>query len=167
MACNYGCPKGFSTGSGKSTIGARIEMDRTVENIEEIVLAVRDQDEAVALFEDLLGLEFKDSWTVPADAMRVKCAKIGDTQFHIVTSLSPDAVIDRFITERGEGIHHIAFRVRNLDETISRLKEKNMKLVPETPRTRENKRYVFVHPRSAHGVLIELVEIRQEGSNVG
>jgi methylmalonyl-CoA epimerase len=154
------CPKGFSAGSEESTPGRR-KMSRVVENIEEVVLAVQDQDKAVALFEDLFGLEFKDSWTVPADSMRVKCAKVGNTQFHIVTSLTPDALIAKFIAQKGEGIHHIAFRVRNLDETISRLKEKKVKLIPETPRTRERKRYVFVHPGSAHGMLIELIEIQE------
>ncbi|MFC1870086.1 VOC family protein [Chloroflexota bacterium] len=135
-------------------------MGGIVENIEEVVLAVHDQDEAVVLFEGLFGLEFKESWTVPMDAMQVKCAKVGDTQFHIVTSLRPDAVIAKFIAERGEGIHHICFKVRNLDETVSRLKEKNVKLVPETPRTNDGGRYIFIHPRFAHGVLIELLERR-------
>lgn len=136
-------------------------MSRIVENIEEVVLAVKDQDEAVALFEDLFGLEFNDTWTVPADSMRVKCAQVGDTQFHIVASLSPDALIDKFISQKGEGLHHIAFRVKNLDKAISRLKQKNVKLIPETPRTRANKRYVFIHPKSAHGLLIEVVEIKK------
>lgn len=129
-----------------------------LENIEEVVLAVQHQDEVVALFEELFGLEFKDSWVVPADSMKVKCAKVGDTQFHIVASTSPDAVIARFIRDRGEGIHHIAFRVGDLDETITRLREKGIRLVPENPIVLGPVRYIFVHPKSAHGVMIELIE---------
>ena len=134
-------------------------MSRIVENIEEVVLAVEHQDEVVALFEELFGLEFKDSWTVPVDSMKVKCAKIGSTQFHIVASTSPDALIAKFIRDRGEGIHHIAFRVSNLDEIVSKLKKKGIKLVPQEPRRSERAaRVIFVHPKSAHGMLIELIE---------
>ena len=136
-------------------------MDRIIENIEEVVLAVEHQEEAVALFEDLFGIEFKESWTVPADSMKVRCARIGDTQFHIVASEKPDAVIAKYIRDRGEGIHHIAFRVINLDQLITRLKEKGLKLVPEEPREDEIRRYIFVHPKSVHGVLIELMEYKK------
>ena len=134
-------------------------MSEIIENVEEVVLAVENQDEAVAFFEDLFGLEFKDSWKVPVDKMKVKCAKIGSTQFHIVASTSPDAVIAKFVRDRGEGIHHIAFRVSNLDEIVSKLKNKGIKLVPEEPRRSERDgRYIFVHPKSACGMLIELIE---------
>jgi len=133
-------------------------MDRIVENIEEVVLAVEHQDEAIALFEELFGFEFNNSWTVAVDSMKVMCAKVGDTQFHIVSSMSPDAVIAKYIRDRGEGIHHIAFRVSNLDKLVTRLKGKGVRLVPEQPRTTDISRYIFVHPKSVHGVLIELIE---------
>ena len=135
-------------------------MGKVVENIEEVVLAVEHQDEAVALFEELFGLEFRDSWMMPNYDIKVKSARVGDTQFQIVASTSPDAVIAKYIQDRGEGIHHIAFRVGNLDETILRLKAKGIKLVPEEPVRREetSSRYIFVHPMSIHGVLIELIE---------
>ncbi len=135
-------------------------MDKIVENIEEVVLAVEHQDEAVALFEELFGLEFKESWMVPNDNMKVKCARVGITQFHIVASTTPDAVIAKYIRDRGEGIHHIAFRVSNLDEIVARLKGKGVKLIPEEPIVGREAgvRYIFVHPKSVHGVLIELTE---------
>ncbi|MBE0481694.1 MAG: VOC family protein [Dehalococcoidia bacterium] len=130
-----------------------------IENIEEVVLAVEDQDKVVALFEDLFDLEFKDSWTVPADNMSVKCAHIGSTMFHIVSSMSENAVIARFIRDRGEGVHHIAFRVRDMDEIVTRLREKGVKLVPEDPISLgpSGPSYIFVHPRSLHGIMIELI----------
>ena len=136
-------------------------MGRIIENIEEIALAVENQEEAVALFEELFGFVFKDIWTVPADSMKVRCAKIGDAQFHIVASEKPDAVIAKYIRDRGEGLHHIAFRVANLEQLIIRLKEKGVRLVPEEPREDELRRYIFVHPKSAHGVLIELIEYKR------
>jgi methylmalonyl-CoA/ethylmalonyl-CoA epimerase len=129
-----------------------------IENVEEVVLAVENQDEVVALFEDLFGLEFKDSWTVPADSMSVRCAHIGDTMFHIVSSMTPDAVIAKFLQNRGEGIHHIAFRVRDMDEMVTRLRQKGVRLVPEEPISLgpSGASYIFIHPQSVYGVLIEL-----------
>jgi methylmalonyl-CoA/ethylmalonyl-CoA epimerase len=133
-------------------------MDRIVQIIEEVVLAVKDLEEAVAMFEELFGLDFKDSWAVPEDKMEVRSAKIGDTQFHVVASATPDAVVGKYIRNRGEGIHHICFRVSNLDALVAKLKEKGVRLVPETPRRGRTSRYIFVHPKSAHGVMIELME---------
>jgi methylmalonyl-CoA epimerase len=133
-------------------------MGKIVQNVEEVVLAVKDQEEVVAMFEDLFDLDFKDSWTVPEDRMKVRSAKIGDTQFHVVASETPDAVIGKYIRDRGEGIHHICFRVSNLDELIARLKEKGIRLVPDIPRRGRISRFIFVHPKSAHGVMIELIE---------
>jgi methylmalonyl-CoA/ethylmalonyl-CoA epimerase len=133
-------------------------VDKIVKNIEEVVLAVKDQEEVVAMFEDLFGLDFKDSWTVPEDKMNVRSAKIGDTQFHVVASETQDAVIGKYIRDRGEGIHHICFKVSNLDELIARLKEKGVRLVPEIPRRDRTSRFIFVHPKSVHGVMIELME---------
>jgi len=130
-----------------------------LEHVEEIVLAVEDQGKAVTLFESLFGLKFDKSWTVPVDNMNVKCAMVGDTQFHIVASTKPDTLIDKFVRERGEGLHHVAFRVKDLDATVSHIKGLGITVIPETPRTgQEGARYAFVHPRSVHGLLIELIE---------
>lgn len=134
-------------------------MDGIVENIEEVVLAVENQDETVALFEEVFGFKFKESWTVPVDNMRVRCARIGDTQFHVVASTSPEGLIAKFVRDRGEGIHHIAFRVSNLEEAIARLKQKGIRVIPQEPRTgSQSARYIFAHPKFMHGVLIELIE---------
>ena len=133
-------------------------MSRFIENVEEVVLAVENQDEVVDLFEELFDIEFKDSWTVPIYDMGVKSAQIGSTQFQVISSTSPDGLVAKFIQDRGEGMHHIAFRVKNLDELITRLKNKGVKLVPEEPKEMKSSRFIFVHPKSAHGLLIELIE---------
>ena len=134
-------------------------MVRILECVEEIVLAVKNQKKTVAFFEELFGLEFDRNWTVPVDSMKVECAMIGDTQFHVVASTRPDTLIDKFIQQRGEGIHHIAFRVKNLDVIISKLVGLGIRLVPEIPRkVREGGRYIFIHPKYVNGLLIELIE---------
>ena len=145
---------------------ARDRKPGMIENVEEEVLAVENQDKVVALFEELFGLEFNDSWTVPADSMSVKCAHIGSTMFHIVSSMTPDAVIGKFVRSRGEGIHHIAFRVRDMDEIVNRLRAKDVRLVPEKPVEvgDSGASFIFVHPKSLHGVMIELICAgKQEG----
>jgi len=134
-------------------------MSSILKHVEEVVLAVEDQEKSVALFEELFGLEFNKSWTVPVDNMRVMCAMVGETQFHIVASTEPNALIAKFVKQKGEGIHHIAFRVDDLGAVIGKLKNRGIKLVPEEPRTgREGGRYIFIHPKSVHGLLIELIE---------
>lgn len=135
-------------------------MDKIVKNIEEVVLVVEKQDEVASLFEDLFGFEFNRSWDMPMYDMHVKSARVGDCQFQVVgsTNPAPDAFINKFIKDRGEGIHHIAFNVSNLDETVARLKEKGVKLIPEKPvGIAGQTRFVFVHPKSVHGILIELL----------
>jgi len=79
--------------------------------------------------------------------------------FHIVSSTAHDGVIAKFIRDRGEGLHHIAFWVRDMDEIVSRLREKGVKLVPDDPISfgPSGPPYIFVHPKSTHGVLIELI----------
>ncbi len=139
-------------------------MGRVVQKLEEVALAVGDQDKAVAWFQDLFGIQFNESWEVPVDSMKVKCARIGDTQFHIVAPTNPNSVIAKFLKERDQGIHHIAFMVNDLDELITRLKEKGVRLIPEIPRVASKSgvqlKYIFVHPKSAYGLLIELIEKR-------
>ena len=133
--------------------------NKIVKNIQEVVLAVEKQDEAVALFEELFGLEFKDGWDMPTYDMKVKSAKVGDTQLQIITPTSSESIIAKYIQDRGEGLHHIAFMLSDLDETVARLKEKNIKLIPDSPVSVEGRplRYIFIHPKSVHGVLIELL----------
>lgn len=130
----------------------------SIKNIAEIVIAVNDAQKAAAFFKDTLGLNFNIEWKMPNEKMSVKAAQIADTQLHIVESTDYDGVIAKFIQQRGEGLHHIAFSVENLDQLVSELKEKGIKLIPEKPIAYFNGRYIFIHPKSAFGVLIELIE---------
>jgi methylmalonyl-CoA epimerase len=131
-----------------------------VENVEEVVLAVEDLDGAVKLYEDLFGIKFDAEWEIPMDNMLVKSALIGETQFQIVRSTAPDGLIAKFIQKRGEGIHHICFRVKNLGEMVDRLRSRGAQIVPEEPIEFGDAVYVFIHPSSTHGLLIELIERR-------
>jgi len=126
--------------------------------IGEVVIAVENMKEAVALYEDLFGLKFDVEWTMPGENMNVKAATLGETQLQIVESTSPDGVVARFIRDKGEGLNHICFRVTNMEELIARLKKKGVRLVPEEPVIIPPVSYIFVHPKFTHGVLIELIQ---------
>ena len=131
-----------------------------VEAILEVVIAVENVEDGVALYEDLFGLKFELEWTVPDENIHVKAATIGETQLQIVESTSPEGVIAKFIRDRGEGLNHICFRITNLEEMVARLKKKGVRVIPEEPVGMPPASYIFVHPKFTHGVLIELVEYK-------
>lgn len=128
-----------------------------IESIEEIAIAVKDMAKAIELFKELFGFTFDTGWDMPVENMKVKSERVANVQFQLLESTSPNGVIARFIKSRGEGLHHIAFRVTNLEEMVKRLKQKGVRFVPEKPVAGS---YIFIHPKSAQGVLIELIERR-------
>jgi len=131
-----------------------------------VVIAVKDADKAATLFRDLFGLKFETEWDMPDERMKVKSERISGTQLQFIESTSPDGVVAKFIQERGEGLNHIAFRVTNLKEMVGKLKKKGVKLIPEEPIEIKNPlgkgvvAYIFIHPKSTCGTLIELIERR-------
>jgi len=132
--------------------------------LEEVVIAVRSVDEAARDFHEMLGLEFKGGWVLDNEKIRIRMEQLGDTQLHLMEPTSPDSVVESFLEKRGEGLNHIAFRVEGLDELVKHLRGLGVRLVPEEPveivhpYTGERIRYIFIHPKNAHGVLIELIE---------
>ena len=138
--------------------------ESTIENIEEVAIAVKDVEKAAVLFKDLFGMKFEIGWDMPNEKMKVRSERISGTQLQFVESTSPEGVIAKFIQSRGEGLNHIAFKVTDLKEMVGRLKGKGVKLVPEEPVEIKNPigkgstAYIFIHPKSACGTLIELIE---------
>ena len=140
-------------------------MSESVKSIAEVAIAVQNQDEVAALFEEILDIKFTEYWTLPEpDSVKVKSAWIGDTLLQLLESETPDAVIGKYVHDKGEGLHHIALKVTNLDTIIARLKARGAKLLYESPvevKVTEKfprQRAAFVHPKSTHGVLLELLE---------
>ena len=139
--------------------------------IEEIVIAVKDVNQAAQHFKDLFGMEFEYGWTVPGQKVKVRSQVIGDTQLQFIQATDPESVVAKFIKAKGEGLNHFAFKVKNLREMVKRLKAKGVKFIPEDvveislkdkkiPIRGEKASFIFIHPSSAFGVLIELVEGR-------
>lgn len=127
--------------------------------IEHLGFAVSQADERVSLFEKLLGTNLTKSEEVASEKVRTWFFPVGESQIELLESLDPEGVISKFIGKRGEGMHHIAFLTDDLNGEINRLKNLGFEFISETPKKgADNKRIVFLHPKSTAGVLVELCE---------
>ena len=123
-----------------------------------IGVAVRRLDEALADY-GKLGFEAGPVEEMPTQGVRVAFLRAGPVRIELLESLSPEGVIARFIERRGEGLHHLAFSVRDIREEMRRLRGQGLELIDAEPRPGAHGRLVaFLHPRSARGVLLELVQ---------
>jgi len=128
-------------------------------SIHHIGVAVRSLREALDFYEPALGLAQKSGVAVPPEQVRVAMLSAGEPRIELLEATSPDSAVARFIAKRGEGMHHIALRVPDLAKAVEQLKARGAKLVTAEIQTgAEGYRYVFVHPKSAGGVLLELIE---------
>lgn len=130
--------------------------------IEHIGIATRALDEALIFWRDALGLEVTETEEVAEQKVRVAMLPLGESRVELLEPTSDDSPVAKFIEKRGAGIHHIAVRVENIRQSLARLKEQGIRLIDETPRIGAGGCLVaFVHPSSANGVLLELVEHTQ------
>ncbi len=130
--------------------------------LEHIGIATRGIDEAVAFWRDALGLEVVETEEVAEQKVRVAMLPVGEPRIELLEPTSEDSPIAKFLAKRGPGIHHIAMRVDDIRATLARLKENGARLIDETPRIGAGGCLVaFIHPSSANGVLLELVEHTQ------
>jgi methylmalonyl-CoA/ethylmalonyl-CoA epimerase len=127
--------------------------------IDHLGIAVNSIEEAKKLFQDILGLKFEGTETVQEQKVTTAFFPVGDSEVELLESTAPDGPIAKYLEKRGEGIQHIAFRVDNLEEALTELKEKGIRLIDEKPRKGAGgAKIAFLHPKSTHGVLIELSE---------
>ena len=127
--------------------------------IDHLGIAVHSIEEAKKLFQDTLGLKFEGSETVAEQKVTTAFFPAGDSGVELLESTAPDGPIAKYLEKRGEGIQHIAFRVENIEEALAELKEKGIRLIDEKPRLGAGgAKIAFLHPKSTHGVLIEISE---------
>jgi methylmalonyl-CoA/ethylmalonyl-CoA epimerase len=126
--------------------------------IDHIGVVVRDIQEALKVYQAALGLPLREVAEVPDQKVEVAFLPVGESNIELVQPLSDDTGTAKFLKERGEGIHHICLEVSDIESALARLKAHGVELIDEEPRRGAHGRVAFVHPRDAHGVLIELVE---------
>ena len=126
--------------------------------IDHLGIAVRSLTAAKKIYE-MLGMSVSAEEVVEHERVRLVMVPIGDTRLELLEPTSDDSVIARFIAKRGEGLHHISIRVPDLNAAVRKLKQNGVRLVSEEIKTGAGgHRYIFVHPSSTAGVLLELVE---------
>ena len=126
-------------------------------SIEHIGIAVRNLEESIKFYEDILGLKCYAIEEVEDQKVKTAFFNAGQTKIELLETTDPDGPIAKFIEKRGEGIHHIAFKTDNIKSSLKELKEKNIILIDDQPRKgAENLDIAFIHPKSANGVLIEI-----------
>lgn len=138
----------------------RIEFNQLLmKKIEHIGIAVKNLELAVPLFEKLLNTSCYKTELVASEKVNTAFFKTGESKIELLESTDPDGVITRYIDKKGEGMHHIAFEVENIDNEITRLKKQGFMFINETPKKgADNKWVCFLHPKSTNGVLIELCQ---------
>lgn len=130
-----------------------------MKKIEHIGIAVNDLEESNELFKKLLGKAHYKIEAVASEMVNTSFFKVGPNKIELVASTDPGGPIAKFLEKRGEGIHHIAFEVKDIYKEMERLRKEGFKILNEKPKKgADNKLVCFVHPKTANGVLIELCQ---------
>lgn len=130
--------------------------------IDHIGIIVRDIQQALEFYETALGLSLSQVVEVPDQKVEVAFLPVGESNIELVQPLTDDTGTAKFLEKRGEGIHHICLEVEDIEAALAQLKAHGAPLIDETPRPGAHGRVAFIHPKGAHGVLLELVEHEHE-----
>jgi len=129
-----------------------------LKRISHVGIAVKDLDETVKFYEKL-GLKVDAVEEVPAQKVRVAFIQIGEVRIELLEATSDESPIAKYIEKRGEGIHHLALETDDLKKSLKETEEKGIRLIDKEPRKgAHNADIAFIHPKSSHGVLLELCE---------
>jgi methylmalonyl-CoA/ethylmalonyl-CoA epimerase len=127
--------------------------------IEHIGIAVKDMDEAEKRFARLLGIASYKRETVESEGVLTSFFKVGESKIELLSATRPDSPIRKFIDKKGEGIHHIAFEVENIERKIAGLKNDGFVFINEIPKKgADHKKIAFIHPKSTGGILVEICQ---------
>ena len=129
--------------------------------IDHLGIATRDIGDALTFWRDTLGLELADTEEVPEQKVRVAMLPLGESRIELLEPTDDDSTIAKFLEKRGPGLHHVAVRVHDIHEALAQMKAQGARLIDEQPRVGAGDCLVaFIHPASANGVLLELVQHR-------
>jgi methylmalonyl-CoA/ethylmalonyl-CoA epimerase len=127
--------------------------------INHIGIAVQSIDAVIPFYRDQLGMEFLGSEDVPEQKVRVAMLCVGESKIELLEPLSSDSPVAKFLEKSGQGIHHVAYEVADLQSAIAKLVAEGSRMIDEKPRNGAHGSLIaFVHPKSSHGVLTELCQ---------
>jgi methylmalonyl-CoA/ethylmalonyl-CoA epimerase len=127
--------------------------------VDHIGVAVEDIDASLQLYERDYGMTLVHRETVADQGVEAALLDVGENHIELLAATGPDTPVGRFIAKKGPGMHHVAYQVDDIEATLAALKEAGLKLIDETPRIGiRNSRVAFVHPKSAGGLLTEIVQ---------
>ena len=131
---------------------------RGLGKIHHVALVVQSIDDASRFWRESLGLELEEIQDIPQDRVRIAFLAVGESKVELVEPTDDTTGVARFLASKGEGFHHVCFEVPNLAEALLRLEIDGLELIDSAPRRGAEGPVAFIHPRSCHGVLVELIE---------
>ena len=134
------------------------ESVKRIGRVHHVALIVRSIDASLGLWRDALALDLETIMDIPSDGVRIAFLGVGESKIELVEPTDSSTGVARFLESKGEGFHHVCFEVPNLAETLLRLEIDGIELIDSAPRRGAEGPVAFLHPRSCHGVLVELIE---------
>ncbi len=131
---------------------------RRIGKVHHVALIVASIDDALGFWRDTLGLELETVMDIPTDRVRIAFLGVGESRIELVEPTDDTTGVARFLASKGEGFHHVCFEVPDLAETLRGLAADGIELIDTAPRRGAEGPVAFLHPRSGHGVLLELIE---------
>jgi len=131
---------------------------RRIGRVHHVALIVRSIEDSLGLWRDALALEVETIMDIPDDRVRIAFLGVGESKIELVEPTDDSTGVARFLDQKGEGFHHVCFEVPNLAEALLRLEIGGIELIDSAPRRGAEGPVAFLHPRSCHGVLVELIE---------
>jgi len=131
---------------------------RRLGRLHHVAVVVASIEKSLVFYRDVLGLELETVMDIPHDRVRIAFLAIGESKMELVQPTDDTTGVARFLASKGEGFHHVCFEVDNLAETLLRLEIDGVELIDTSPRRGAEGPVAFIHPRSGHGVLVELIE---------
>ena len=135
-----------------------------IKKINHVAIVVEHIEDALTFWRDGLGLEIKKIKDVPEQESRVVFLPLGESEIELVEPTSDNSGVARYLKKRGPGMHHVCFEVEDIRDSLQQLNSKGFRLINDTPQVSDDgRKYLFVHPESTNGVLVELYELPTDG----
>lgn len=130
----------------------------TIKRVDHIAIVVENLEKALDVYRDALGMPVTEIKEMPEQDVKMAFLLVGDSEIELLEPLSTESGIAKYLAKRGEGLHHICLEVDDIAGTLAELKARGAQLIDEAPRRGAYGQIAFIHPKGAHGVLIELIE---------